>query len=80
MNEAKMKIEEQLSKTIEQLKRNSFDVILAENARDATDKIIEIIPPNATVGVANSVTVRQIGILDALKKRGNQLIDQISMG
>ena len=66
--------------TIEQLKRNRFDVILAENTRDATARIMESIPSNVTVGVANSVTVRQIGILEILENRGNQLIDPISMG
>lgn len=73
-------MDEQLLKTMEHLKRNRFDTILAENAEDARQKIINIIPQNATIGVANSATVRQIGILEALKDRGNQLIDPISMG
>lgn len=75
-----MQTEEQLLKTVEQLKRNRFDVILADNARDATARIMEIVPPDSTVGVANSVTVRQIGILEALKERGNTIIDPIAMG
>ena len=73
-------MEEQLLKTIEQLQRNRFNVILADNARDATAKIMEIVPPDSTVGVANSVTVRQIGILEALRERGNTVIDPIAMG
>ena len=72
--------EDQLLKTVEQLKRNRFTVILAQNAQEATSQIMKIIPPNATVGIANSVTIRQIGILEALKNRGNQLIDPISIG
>jgi hypothetical protein len=73
-------MDEQFLKTIEHLKRNRFDTIIAENTEDARQKIMDIISPNASVGVANSVTVRQIGILEALKDRGNHIIDPISMG
>jgi hypothetical protein len=64
---------------IEQLRRNRFNAVLAKDAQDARDKILEAIPMHASVGVANSVTIRQIGILEALKDRGNMLIDPISM-
>jgi hypothetical protein len=75
-----MEINEQVVEVVEQIKRNRFDVVLAKNAHDATHQILEMIPKSATVGVANSVTVRQIGILEALKNRGNKLIDPISIG
>ena len=75
-----MQNQEQLFKTVEQLRRNRFDVILAENARDAADKMLEIISSNSTIGVANSVTIRQTGILEALTKRGNTVLDPIAMG
>ena len=75
-----MSAEKKMQNLIKQLRRNRFDAILAEDARDAKDKILEMIPEHASVGVANSVTVRQIGILDALRNRGNRLIDPISMG
>jgi hypothetical protein len=73
-------VEEQLITLVEQLRRNRFNAVLAKNARDAKDKILATIPLQASVGVANSVTVRQIGILEALKNRGNILIDPIAMG
>jgi hypothetical protein len=72
--------EEKLLTLIEQLRRNRFNAVLAKNAQDAKDKILAAIPVQASIGVANSVTVRQIGILEALKNRGNILIDPVSMG
>jgi hypothetical protein len=75
-----MGAEEQLLALIEQLRRNRFDAILAKNARDAKDKILEAIPVPASVGIANSATVRQIGVIEALRDRGNTLIDPISPG
>jgi len=73
-------VEKQILTLIEQLRRNRFNAVLAESAQDAKDKILAAIPVQASVGVANSVTVRQIGILEALKDRGNTLIDPIAIG
>jgi hypothetical protein len=75
-----MGTEERLVTLIEQLRRNRFDAILAKNARDAKNKILEAIPVRASVGIANSVTVRQIGVMEALRDRGNMLFDPISTG
>jgi hypothetical protein len=75
-----MSADKKMQNLIKQLKRNRFDAIFAEDAQDAKNKILELIPGHASVGVANSVTVRQIGILEALRDRGNRLIDPISMG
>ena len=40
---------------------------------------MDLIPRHSTVGVANSVTVRQIGLLESLKQRGDTLVDPISL-
>jgi hypothetical protein len=75
-----MDTEKRLTALIDRLKRNRFNVILASNALDAKDKILGEIPIRASVGIANSVTVRQIGVIEALKARGNMIIDPISSG
>ncbi|MBQ3458545.1 MAG: lactate utilization protein, partial [Synergistaceae bacterium] len=38
---------------------------------EALKRILEIIPENASVGIPGTITVRDIGALDALKERGN---------
>ena len=70
----------QILAVVEHLRRNGFDVALAENRKAAHDKILEEVPFDATIGVANSVTIRQIGVLETLQKRGNTVIDPISPG
>ena len=57
------------------LKRNNFDVRLVQTAVEARDMILEMIPLEATVGVADSVTLRQTGALDELSRRGNEVIN-----
>jgi len=73
-----MDVRERLLKTVSHLKNNRFDVVFAENAKAARDKILEMVPLRSTVGVANSVTVRQIGVLESFKQRGTVVIDPVS--
>jgi L-lactate utilization protein LutB len=61
------------------LKRNRFKVILAKDGKEAKDYTLELIPQHSSVGIANSVTVRQLGIIEALRQRGDNLVDPISM-
>jgi hypothetical protein len=75
-----METEDRVLKVIKQLKRNRFTVVHAKNTQDATKQILDMIPMDVTIGVANSVTVRQIGVLEALRNRGNKVIDPIAMG
>jgi hypothetical protein len=69
---------EEVLEVVRNLRVNRFDAVLAENGKAALDQILKMIPIQLTVGVANSVTVRQIGVLEALKHRGNLLVDPIS--
>jgi len=69
---------EKLLTVVNKLKENRFDAVLVENAKAARDKILEIIPLRSTVGVANSVTVRQLEVLEALRERGNMMMDPVS--
>jgi hypothetical protein len=73
-----MDASEKLLKTVNHLKNNRFDVVFAENAEAARDKILEMVPLHSTVGVANSVTVRQIGVLESFKQRGTVVVDPVS--
>jgi hypothetical protein len=81
MNEEIMKVGygSELLTIARNLERNRFKAILAKNGEDARRKALELIPQHSTIGVANSVTVRQIGLLESLKQRGDTLVDPISM-
>jgi hypothetical protein len=57
--------------TIKALKRNNFNVEYAEKAADVADIILRLIPPDATLEMAGSMSVSQIGIMKRLEERGN---------
>jgi hypothetical protein len=73
-----MDAKEQLLTTMRHLKNNRFDVVFAEDAKAAREKILGMVPLHSTVGVANSVTVRQIGVLESFKQRGTIVVDPVS--
>lgn len=53
------------------LSNNGFDVHMAGNARDAVSAVMDLIPEGASVGFGGSVTVRDLGLYDALKQKGH---------
>lgn len=61
---------EKLKKALE---KNGFCVKVVSSPKEALETAIHMIPRDAAVGVGGSVTVRQIGLVDELKKRGNPL-------
>ena len=49
------------------LRRNHFDVVVAQDVAQARAAVLEMIPVGATVGVGDSVSVRQLEVLDVLE-------------
>src|SRR5690606_41059966 len=47
---------------------------LVATAEGAKRTIIDLIPERASVGVPGSVTLRELGLLEALEKRGNKIV------
>ena len=56
---------------VKALTRRGFEAEYVATSSEALKRILEIIPENASVGIPGTVTVRDIGALDALKERGN---------
>ena len=56
---------------VKALKRRGFEAEYVSTGSEALKRILEIIPKDATVGIPGTVTIRDIGALDALKERGN---------
>ena len=61
--------EKQVERTIGALKKNNFEAIYVPDSKAAFEEVMKRIPDGATVGVGGSVTLAQIGLLDALKNR-----------
>jgi hypothetical protein len=73
-----MDFRKQLEMVVKKLKRNRFDAVFVENLEAAKNRILDIVPLQATVGVANSVTIRQLGIVKALQERGTAVLDPVA--
>lgn len=60
-------------------KRNILG-LYCDNKECAIDKILEIIPPSATIGISGSVTLDQLVIVKRLESRGNKVFNQYKAG
>lgn len=70
---------QQIERTLKALKANRFGAQFAPSAAAARALILDMIPQNASVGIGDSVTLRQIGMLEALIKRGNNVINPFTL-
>ena len=64
-----------VEKTLEALNKNGFNTIYASTNDEALKKILELIPKGQKISVAGSMTLREIGLVDALNERGEQVDD-----
>ena len=68
-------IEERMKKAVEKLKSHDFDALYVQSKEGAAGEILKYITPETKVGAAGSVTIRELGILEQLKARGNTVYD-----
>jgi hypothetical protein len=65
-----------IEKVVKSLKANRFNpVIYVEKAIEAVDIILDMIPSDASLEMAGSMSVAQLGILDRFRERGNKGLD-----
>jgi hypothetical protein len=72
--------EKQVERTIHALKKNNFEALFVLDSKAAFDEVMRRIPDGASVGIGGSVTLDQVGLLDALGNRNIQLIWPIQQG
>jgi hypothetical protein len=61
--------EKQVERTIDALKKNRFEAVYVPDGKAAVEEVMKRIPDGATVGLGGSVTLGQIGLIDAMKNR-----------
>jgi hypothetical protein len=66
--------EKQVERTINALKKNRFEALYVPNSKAALEEVMRRIPDGATVGAGGSITLTQIGIMEALRIRKVQLV------
>lgn len=69
----------QVEKALRNLRANNFAVHFAGSSEDTKKTILNMISKDAVVGVGDSATIRQIGILKELKKRGLKILNPFSL-
>ena len=57
----------QIDELIQRLQRNNISACYVRDRREAFERVMSMIPEGATVGYGDSLTLRQIGVVDALE-------------
>ncbi|MDF2593185.1 MAG: hypothetical protein K0S75_2651 [Clostridia bacterium] len=64
-------MEQKIKNTIDNLKKNNFDVKYFENSKDAVQEILLEIHTEDVVGIGGSMTIKELQLDALLKERGN---------
>ncbi len=54
--------------------KKGFQAVYADSPEEALEKVLSLIPEGTAVGISGSVSVREIGAVEALEKRGNPVV------
>ncbi|HHW89385.1 MAG TPA: lactate utilization protein [Clostridiales bacterium] len=65
---------DKINKTLNNLKKRTFSPYYYETAEEAIEKVFELIPKDAKVGIGGSMTITNMDIPNLLKNRGNQVL------
>lgn len=65
---------------LEKLRKNGMQAVFVPTAEQAKTKVLEMIPQKARVGIGGSITVRQLGLIEALSERGNEVSEHWQSG
>lgn len=69
-----------LERVVENLKKRGFNAFWSETKEDAKNRLLEIVPQTAKVGIGGSITIRELGIIEELEDRGNTIIHHWKTG
>jgi hypothetical protein len=67
-------VEARCNTAVEAMKKREMDARFFPTREEVVEAVLEVIPPDADVGCGGSWTIRQIGLLEALRERGNRVL------
>lgn len=67
-------------KVVGALTKNNFTATYLKTREEAAAKLLELIPPTATIGFGGSVTLSELGIITKLEERGNPVLNFLKPG
>ncbi|WP_338833391.1 hypothetical protein MHLNE_23440 [Moorella humiferrea] len=63
------------ARVTEALKKRGFQASFCKTALEAREQVLNLIPDGASVGIGGSVTIRHLGLVEELKRRGHEIYD-----
>jgi hypothetical protein len=66
--------EKMLREVVQALQNRDFEAFYYDTIKQASTEMMTRIPPEATVGIGGSVTIRELGVIEELEKRGNKVV------
>jgi len=64
-----------VERTLKALSNNGFEVLHVPDKEEAISSVLKLVPKDAVVGLGGSVTLREMGLPEALRDRGNEVAD-----
>lgn len=68
-------LQERAQRAVNALQRNGFDARYVADRNQAREEILKLIPGIGSVGAGGSMTIREMGVLEELAKRGHTIYD-----
>jgi len=65
----------EIDSVVRSVEARGFKALCARNSDEARNIILHLISPDSVVGIGDSSSVRQIGVITQLRNRGTQVID-----
>lgn len=69
-------IEKQVNRTIENLKKHNMQGLYVKDELELIDLLTELIPENSVVGVGDSITLFETGVIDFIRKGNYIFLDK----
>lgn len=69
-----------IERVVENLKKRGFNASWSRTREETKNKLLEIIPKTAKVGIGGSITIRELGVIDELTNRGNTVVHHWKSG
>jgi hypothetical protein len=66
--------EKMLQDVVKALVGRDFKAAFFSRMEQATEELLNQIPTDASVGIGGSVTIRELGIIDKMEQRGNEVV------
>ncbi len=67
-----------IQRTAKALESNGFKTIIVSDKNEALSEVLKLIPEKTKIGIGGSVTVREVGLVSELSKRGNEVLENWS--